>query len=87
MEGQGKGSRGLGAYCKGGKGPLRAVAPSKKKEEEEEEETSRRNELYKMWDNLKNGIYLCFSFRKKYILRLKNEGLSAVMPCRFVSTA
>ena len=38
MERQGKGSRGLEAYCKGGQGPpptptppLRAVAPSKKK--------------------------------------------------------
>jgi hypothetical protein len=31
MERQGKGSRGLEAYCKGGQGPPRAVAPSKKK--------------------------------------------------------
>jgi len=31
MEGQSKGSRGLEAYCKGGQGPPRAVAPSKKK--------------------------------------------------------
>jgi hypothetical protein len=28
---QGKGSRGLEAYCKGGQGPPRAVAPPKKK--------------------------------------------------------
>jgi len=39
-----------------------------------------------MWGNLKNGIHLFFSFRKKYILRLKNEGLSAVIQCRFVNT-
>ena len=31
MEGQSKGSRGLEAYCKGGQGPPRAVAPWKKK--------------------------------------------------------
>jgi len=31
MERQSKGSRGLQAYCKGGQGPLRAVAPPKKK--------------------------------------------------------
>ena len=31
MEGQSKRSRGLEAYCKGGQGPRRAVAPSKKK--------------------------------------------------------
>ena len=31
MERQSKGSRGLEAYCKGGQGPRRAVAPSKKK--------------------------------------------------------
>ena len=31
MEGQSKGSRGMGAYCKGGQGPPRAVALSKKK--------------------------------------------------------
>jgi hypothetical protein len=31
MERQSKGSRGLEAYCKGGQGPPRAVAPSKKK--------------------------------------------------------
>jgi len=31
MERQSKGSRGLEAYCKGGQGPHRAVAPSKKK--------------------------------------------------------
>jgi len=30
MERQTKGSRGLEAYCKGGQGPPRAVAPSKK---------------------------------------------------------
>ena len=30
MERQSKGSRGLGAYCKGGQGPPRAVAPPKK---------------------------------------------------------
>ena len=29
MEKQSKGSRGLEAYCKGGQGPPRAVAPSK----------------------------------------------------------
>jgi len=33
MERQYKGSRGLEAYCKGGQGPPRAVAPSKKIEE------------------------------------------------------
>jgi hypothetical protein len=31
MERQNKGSRGLEAYCKGGQGPPRAVAPLKKK--------------------------------------------------------
>ena len=31
MERQSKGPRGLEAYCKGGQGPPRAVAPSKKK--------------------------------------------------------
>ena len=31
MERQSKGSRGLEAYCKGGQGPPRAVAPPKKK--------------------------------------------------------
>ena len=31
MERQSKGSRVLEAYCKGGQGPPRAVAPSKKK--------------------------------------------------------
>ena len=31
MERQGKGSRGLEAYCKGGQGPPRAVATSRKK--------------------------------------------------------
>jgi hypothetical protein len=31
MERQSKGLRGLEAYCKGGQGPPRAVAPSKKK--------------------------------------------------------
>ena len=31
MESQSKGSRGLEAYCKGGQGPPRAVAPSNKK--------------------------------------------------------
>jgi hypothetical protein len=31
MERQSKGSRGLEAYCKGGQGPPRAVAPLKKK--------------------------------------------------------
>ena len=31
MERQSKGSRGLEAYCKGGQGPPRTVAPSKKK--------------------------------------------------------
>ena len=31
MERQSKGSRGLEAYCKGGHGPPRAVAPPKKK--------------------------------------------------------
>jgi len=30
MERQSKGSRGLEAYCKGGQGPPRAVAPPKK---------------------------------------------------------
>jgi ribosomal protein L12E/L44/L45/RPP1/RPP2 len=48
MERQSKGSRGLEAYCKGGQGPPRAVAPPKKKkkkkkkkeEEEEKEEES-----------------------------------------------
>ena len=34
MEGQSKGSRGLEAYCKGGQGPPRAVAPSKKTKNE-----------------------------------------------------
>ena len=31
MERQGKGLRGLEAYCKGGQGPPRAVAPPKKR--------------------------------------------------------
>ena len=36
MERQSKGSRGLEAYCKGGQGPPRAVAPPKKKKSQQD---------------------------------------------------
>jgi len=37
MERQSKGSRGLEAYCKGGQGPPRSVAPPKKKKKKKKD--------------------------------------------------
>jgi len=59
MEGQSKGSRGLGAYCKGGQGPPRAVGPSKKKKKKSKHTFHVQNPLFlnrvaseKMWRNV-----------------------------------
>jgi len=41
-ERESKGSRGLEAYCKGGQGPPRAVAPPKKKKKKKKRERRRR---------------------------------------------
>jgi len=51
MERQSKGSRGLEAYCKGGQGPPRAVAPPKKKK--------KKNKLERNLKANQNGIILC----------------------------
>jgi ribosomal protein L12E/L44/L45/RPP1/RPP2 len=47
MERESKGSRGLGAYCKGGQGPPWAVAPSKKKKKKKEKEKEKKKKKEK----------------------------------------
>ena len=52
MERQSKGSRGLEAYCKGGQGPPRAVAPPKKKKKKKKKKKG-------SWLNTEINILRC----------------------------